>query len=59
MATPAHQTFKLKNPRKGTETTTLKLNDPVPVSFKLKNPRKGTETINGLKTTVDAIALSN
>ena len=37
-------TFKLKNPRKGTETFT---HEPVPISqeaFKLKNPRKGTET---------------
>ena len=38
-------TFKLKNPRKGTETTNKqwlisKKNEP----FKLKNPRKGTET---------------
>ena len=37
--------FKLKNPRKGTETTqpapTPSFLDP---SFKLKNPRKGTET---------------
>ena len=38
-------TFKLKNPRKGTETSTVKAKKPVGLgSFKLKNPRKGTET---------------
>ena len=36
--------FKLKNPRKGTETNVFPHRKPSQVAFKLKNPRKGTET---------------
>ena len=46
--TPAksqEETFKLKNPRKGTETTIkCKRSYNSSSAFKLKNPRKGTET---------------
>ena len=36
--------FKLKNPRKGTETLHFATAGQRQGSFKLKNPRKGTET---------------
>ena len=36
--------FKLKNPRKGTETRFFAGNPSPKQPFKLKNPRKGTET---------------
>ena len=36
--------FKLKNPRKGTETILYRESKPGYEAFKLKNPRKGTET---------------
>ena len=38
-------TFKLKNPRKGTETYDNNISFCMRQTFKLKNPRKGTETL--------------
>ena len=39
-------TFKLTNPRKGTETYYLRYKQSQYETFKLTNPRKGTETAN-------------
>ena len=42
----AKAAFKLKNPRKGTETQQTLTTEYVGfLTFKLKNPRKGTETL--------------
>ena len=43
------QSFRISNPRKGTETSTNRKLNHLRRSFRISNPRKGTETLDDPK----------